>query len=449
METQISVADLQIGMFVADLDRPWLDTPFLLQGFQIETLDELELLREYCQWVKIDLERSMGGPNHWVNLLKVPPVTESHIPEAPVVSSGRALTPEEEEQVSLLRLLRDVFSFKRNRTESAPRAPSSRIVIYEETLPVEAELNEARQAHGTTRQLVVNLIDAVREDLHPKVEEVNDAVAGMVDSIIRNPNALLWLTQLKDRDDYTYRHSVDTAVYLLAFGRHLCFPKEDLHKLGFAGLMLDIGKMKLPDEVINKQGTYSRSEFMLMKTHVQHSLDILGQMTDVPMDIYDMVARHHERYDGSGYPYGLKEEWIGMYGSMAGIVDCYTALTSERPYAPAKSAQEAVQTLVHWSEKYFHPSLVEQFAQCIGVFHVGAIVELSSGDVGIVVGQNRARALKPKVLLILGPDKQALPRPALLDLQNDPRFFKNEKIWITRELPLGSYDIDPKEYFLE
>ena len=146
----------------------------------------------------------------------------------------------------------------------------------------------------------------------------------MVDSIIRNPNALLWLSQMKDRDSYTYSHAVDTSIYLLAFGRSLGFPKEDLHKLGFAGLMLDIGKMRLPDDLLRQKGRYTAGQFMLMKTHVQHSLDILGRMDNVAMDVFDMVARHHERFDGSGYPYGLKGEWLGIFGSMAGIVDCFT-----------------------------------------------------------------------------------------------------------------------------
>lgn len=449
MENRINVSNLQIGMFVAELDRPWLDTPFLLQGFVISDLAELELLREHCEWVVVDFERSIGGVSRWVNLLSPTPAKAGIEVHSDASVSSRELTPEEENHVSVLKLLREVFSFKHAHGQDAPRAPTSRIIIYEESRPVAVEIREAENVHQATRELVSSLIDAVRNDVEPKVEEVNEAVAGMVDSIVRNPNALLWLAHLKDRDDYTYRHAIDTAVYLLAFGRHLGFPKDDLHKLGFAGLMLDIGKMKLSDDIINKQGIYSRSEFMMMKSHVQHSLDILGQMADVPMDVYDMVARHHERYDGSGYPYGLRAEWIGMYGSMAGIVDCYTALTSDRPYAAAKTAHEAVQTLMHWSEKYFHPQLVEQFAQSIGVFHIGAIVELSSGDIGIVIGQNRASALKPKVMLILGPDKEPLPNPQLLDLQNDPRFLQGEKsLWILHELPRGSFGINPREYFL-
>ena len=186
---------------------------------------------------------------------------------------------------------------------------------------------------------------------------------------------------------------------------------------------------------------------MLMKTHVQHGLDILGQMDNVPMDVFDMVARHHERYDGSGYPYKLKAEWIGLFGSMAGIVDCFTAITSDRAYSDARNPNDALQLLYKWSDRYFHPALVEQFAQCVGAFAVGALVELASGDVGIVVGQNRARRLKPRILLILGPDKKPHARPIVLDLMTAPELAEGQPNIVRRELPRGSFDIDPREYF--
>jgi HD-GYP domain-containing protein (c-di-GMP phosphodiesterase class II) len=205
----------------------------------------------------------------------------------------------------------------------------------------------------------------------------------------------------------------------------------------------------LPRELLNRTGRYTPGEFMLMKTHVNHSLDILGQMDGIPIDVFDMVARHHERYDGSGYPLGLKAERIGIFGSMAGIVDCFTALTSDRSYSNAKSAHEALQLMYKWSERYFHPALIEQFSQCVGIFHVGTLVELSTGEVGIVIGQNRVRRLKPKLLIILGPDKHPYARPHTLDLISNPSLPSGLPITIRCELPRGAHNIDPREFFLE
>ncbi|QLI81031.1 HD-GYP domain-containing protein [Chitinibacter fontanus] len=458
METRIHVLDLQKGLFVAELDRPWLDTPFLMQGFLLETPQQLEQLREHCEYVTVDLARSTGGIVRWANLAAgLKPIhSEFNSPNISALIRSPVEEKERQERISVLRELRRLFSglFKRNEQDGNPSPGLSQrheapIVLYDREEKVELELPKAQAVHRASREFMQSLLEAVRCDLQPKIEDANLVVNDLVDSIVRNPNALLLLTQLKDRDQYSYSHAIDTAVYLLAFGRHLGYPIEELKKLGLAGLMLDIGKVKLPTELLNRTGRYTQAEFMLMKTHVTHSLDILGQMDGVPLDVVDMVARHHERYDGSGYPNGLKAEEIGMFASMAGIVDCFTALTSERNYSDAKPAHEALQLLYKWSEKYFHPALIEQFAQCVGIFHVGTLVELSTGEVGIVIGQNRVRRLKPKLMIILGSDKQPYAKPHTLDLITNPTAPNGLPISLRRELSRGAYNIDPREYFLE
>ncbi|WP_198314454.1 HD-GYP domain-containing protein [Chitinibacter sp. GC72] len=454
METRVHVLDLKAGLYVTELDRPWLDTPFLLQGFLIETQQQLEQLREHCEYVTVDLNRSSGGMSNWIYLSN----SHSQIPtgfDTPALSALIQSPVEEKERrerINVLKELRRLFSALF--TSGDKPSPSSRrveipIILYEQEEQVEIELPKAQAIHKASRDFMQSMIESVQQDLHPSLDDANVVVADLVDSIIRNPNALLLLTQLKDRDQYSYSHAIDNAVYLLAFGRHLGYPVEELKKLGLAGLMLDIGKVRLPAELLSRTGRYTQGEFMLMKTHVQHSLDILGQMDTVPIDVIDMVARHHERYDGSGYPNALKAEEIGIFGSMAGIVDCFTALTSERSYSDAKPAHEALQLLYKWSEKYFHPALVEQFAQCIGIFHVGTLVELSTGEVGIVIGQNRVRRLKPKLMIILGSDKKPYAKPHTLDLITNPAGPNGLPISLRRELSRGAYNIDPREYFLE
>jgi len=452
VEIRIPVLKLQLGLFISELDRPWLDTPFLMQGFLLENQQQIELLIEYCEFVTVDLVRSQGGIAQWTTLLSEAP---SHKKSSRSKRSPRfelELSPEQKaERLNILRELRRLFSTWRQQhnTDTAHTKHEPKIILYDDSAAVEQEIKIASQTHKTAQRFVLSLMESVRQDLQPKVEEVNEVVSDLVGSIIRNPNALLWLTQLKDRDQYTYAHSIDSAVYLLAFGRHLGYPREELQKLGMAGLMLDVGKMKLPSDLLSRKGRYTPGEFMLMKTHVNHSLDIIGQMDNIHIDVFDMVARHHERYDGSGYPLGLKAERIGMFGSMAGIVDCFTALTSDRSYSNAKSAHEALQLMYKWSERYFHPALIEQFSQCVGIFHVGTLVELTTGEVGIVIGQNRVRRLKPKLLIILGPDKLPYARPHTLDLITNPSLPSGLPITIRCELPRGSHHIDPREYFLE
>ncbi|MCB5197419.1 HD-GYP domain-containing protein [Deefgea salmonis] len=456
MEIRIPIVKLQLGHFVSELDRPWLDTPFLMQGFLIESLQQIELLHDYCEHITLDLNRSVGGIAQWTSLLAPSTIHESsrHAQHSPLISAA-SREEQRKDKLNILRELRRLFSNWRqqssNSADSHSKDPSlsTEIVIYDDTAAVEQEIKTASSSHQTAQRLVFSLMEAVRQDLQPRVEEINEVVSDLVGSIIRNPNALLWLTQLKDRDQYTYAHSIDSAVYLLAFGRHLGYPRAELQSLGMAGLMLDVGKMRLPPELLTRTGRYTPGEFMLMKTHVNHSLDILSQMEGIPIDVFDMVARHHERYDGSGYPLGLKAERIGMFASMAGIVDCFTALTSDRSYSNAKSAHEALQLMYKWSERYFHPALIEQFSQCVGIFHVGTLVELSTGEVGIVIGQNRVRRLKPKLLIILGPDKHPYAKPHSLDLITNPSLPSGLPINIRRELPRGAHQIDPREFFLD
>jgi HD-GYP domain-containing protein (c-di-GMP phosphodiesterase class II) len=270
----------------------------------------------------------------------------------------------------------------------------------------------------------------------------------MVDSVGRNPDALLWLTKLKTQDSYAYDHGIDVAIYMLAFGRHLGYPKESLHILGMSGLMQDIGKLKVRAEVLNKATKLSAAEFEEVKYHVNHSLEILRTTVDIPKDVLHVVSQHHERHDGSGYPRGLHGDQIHTYAYMAGIVDCFEALVSERPYAAAVSTHQALQQLNRWKGSSFHEALTEQFIQCIGIFPVGSLVELNTGDVAVVVGQNKIRRLKPKVMLLLDPGKQAYKYPIMLDLINDPVGTSEIPYQIKRDLPSGAYGIDPREYYL-
>jgi HD-GYP domain-containing protein (c-di-GMP phosphodiesterase class II) len=443
LETQLPVSALQADLFISELDRPWLDTPFLIQGFLLETPEQLALLQKHCQFVTIDIERSNGGVARWGFL------SAHQLKPLPTPTVTQYQTVEIKEQITILKELRQLFEQWSRAKSSHADTPyiEPQVVIYADTASIKREIPHAKVVHRSASDVIESSMAAISKDLQPRIEAINDVVSDMVDSIIRNPSALIWLSQLKATDNYAYGHALDSAIYMLAFGRHLGYPQEELHKLGFAGLMLDIGKMKLPANLLKHSGTYSPGEFLMMKTHVWHSLDILNQIKEVPLDVYDMVARHHERIDGSGYPLGLKGESIGLFSCMAGIVDCFTAMTSDRTHAETKTSHAALQLLYKWSDKYFHPALVEQFAQCIGIFPVGALVELSSGDIGIVAGQNRSRRLKPKVLLILGPDKLPHARPSLLDLMINPAMNAGQEISIRKEWPQGSFNINPHEYF--
>jgi HD-GYP domain-containing protein (c-di-GMP phosphodiesterase class II) len=322
------------------------------------------------------------------------------------------------------------------------------LTIYEDQRTVEEELAPANTAYSRTSDLLGKLAEDLKLGNKLEIEQVQEVVDDMVESMVRNPDALLWVTRLREQDVTTYGHGLQVAVFLVAFGRHLGFPKTQLGHLGQTGLLLDIGKIKMPRELLEKNGPLTPDEFTLIKTHVDRGLEILNETPNFHPDIMDGIAQHHERHNGSGYPYGLAGDAISIFGRMAGITDCFAAMTKRRPYADAISSYEALKSLSGWSGEYFHEAMVEQFVQSVGVFPVGSLVELSSGEVSIVVSHNKVRRLKPRVLVVTGPDKTPSKFPMMLDLLYEPKLGGDKPVYIRRGLPTGAYGLDPREYYL-
>jgi HD-GYP domain-containing protein (c-di-GMP phosphodiesterase class II) len=185
-----------------------------------------------------------------------------------------------------------------------------------------------------------------------------------------------------------------------------------------------------------------------VKAHVQHGLDILGETPNIDGEVVEGIAQHHERMNGSGYPRGLVGEEIGVVGRMAGIVDCFAALTNHRPYAAAVSSYEALRSITSWGGDFFHEPLVQQFVSSMGVFPVGSLIELSTGEVAVVVSHNKLRRLKPRVLVVTGPDKTPVSHPSMVDLLYDPKVGGEEGIFIKRGLASGAYGLDLRDYYL-
>jgi len=228
---------------------------------------------------------------------------------------------------------------------------------------------------------------------------VQQAVEGLRDSIIRNPDALLFLTQLRNTTASNYDRAINVAVYLLAFGRHLCLTRQDLSELGLGGLLLDVGKLKLPMELLEKSTTYTAAEHALFKRHVPMGEAMLQNIPGVTDRVMEMVSQHHEREDGSGYPRGLRADQSGTFGRMAAIVDCFANLVMERSYARAVPPHEALQIVYAWGGRFLHPALVEIFIECTGVYPAGSLVELMTGEVGILLARSVCRRDQDKSLI--------------------------------------------------
>ena len=236
--------------------------------------------------------------------------------------------------------------------------PGVALLIYPDDAPLRDELPRAQKSFTRAHEVLDKLAKDMRKGTRVDVARVDEVVGDMVDSMITNPDALMWIARLRQRHVELYSHGVQVAVYLLALGRHLGFPKAQLGYLGTMGLLLDLGKTALPRNLLDKPGRLTEEEFDLVKRHVEFGLDVIsaGPQTLQP-EIIEGIAQHHERLNGLGYPKGLKGEEIGIYGRMAGIADCFTALTSPRPYAEALSVSDAMMRLYKWGDELFRPTL--------------------------------------------------------------------------------------------
>lgn len=410
MEIEIDVHNVKLGMFVARLDRPWLGTPFPFEGFWIRNLAVIDQLRLLCRsvWVRSD---HRGRPT-----LSVEPGEAQW--------TDRATRADREAR----------------RYDFEPATP----VAHTDTASVEAELAPAQLA----RRNLCNALDEVVVDIgrerRIEVSGLKEAVSGLTESVLRNPDACMWLRLVKDRDSYTYYHLLDTSALAVALGRHLGFSRAELADIGLGALLIDIGKLKLPQELIGKTGALSDAELEDVKRHVEHGVELVKHAGVSPR-VLEIIANHHERFDGRGYPARLQSRAIPPFARMVAVADFFDAITSDRAYAAGISPHDAMRRLYDEAGHAFQREIVEQFIQCIGIYPTGTLVKLTTGEIGVVVGQNRVRRLKPRLMLIFDATGQPLDPFVDLDLAGTP---DQAGIAIRRSVEPAQLGIDPRQLYL-
>jgi HD-GYP domain-containing protein (c-di-GMP phosphodiesterase class II) len=394
---QVTVGELQFGMYVAELDRPWTDTPFMFQGFVLRTEQQLAALKKFCKHVFVD--------------------------------------PEKTERVD-------------------PRPPPAQFNIrgstkYPEKATVEVEIRPAIQAYAQSSASVGELLQPLsRPGGVLEARTVKESVTRLADSVVRNPDALLLVSKLREKSATAHARALQVSIYMLVFARYLELAREELELLGLLGLLQDVGKTRLPAAIMEKAGPLTEAETAIARQHVEYSVDILKSTPGLPERLPALAMLHHERQDGSGYPRALKGDQIGLYGSIAAITDTFDALTASRPYAEALSPSSALSYLYKERGTGYHGELVEQFIQCVGAFPVGAVVELNSGEVGIVITQNLVRRLKPRVMVVLDPQGNPVRPHKILDLEKEPKAGPDEPYRIRRSMESSKVQVDPRELFL-
>lgn len=345
--TYVRSEHLSLGMYIAKLDCPWLDSPFKLQGFNITTERELQVVRSRCHHVYVDRTRQ--------SKLSL---------DAKTTAVGKAV----------------VIGTARKKKGS-----------------FETEIARATTTYLDTGRLVADFMQTVKDGGSIDSKQAKEAVASSVNSILHSPDAHLWLTQLKKKDEYTAQHSLNVCMLSIVLGRHIGLPEGELRNLGICGMMHDMGIMLIPSAIVNKTSELTEEESVIMKTHTTLGAELLKSSKDMFHGAIETALTHHERIRGQGYPRGLTDAKVSYYSNIIAIVDTYDALTSDRSYRKGMTHLEATQVLYQQAGEYFDHVLVSKFIESLGVFPPGCYVQLSDDRVALVLEANDESKLRPRV----------------------------------------------------
>lgn len=401
MRKRISIDQLKIGMKVEKLDRSWLATPFLRHRFTITSSEQIaQLQASGVQRLDVETDDICQDSGSFAQAMPAKAETSQPI----------SLTPKLE-----------------------PAA-----------IPFAEELPAAKQVYKAAKLVVQNAMEDVRMGRALNMEAVSEVVESMADSILRSPDALTSLTRLKNFDEYTFFHSVNTSALALSVGKHLGYERASLLQLGTGMLLHDIGKTLIPIEILNKPGRYEAHEFEIMKQHAMRGAEILSNTTGLTDMVLKPALEHHERVDGTGYPHHRSKTDISQFGLIAAIVDIYDAVTSDRCYHKGKTPYDTLQFLYQLgTQGHVDGTLVQQFIQVVGVYPVGSCVSLSTGETAIVKQFNHQAPIWPLVVLVTDESGHRRSTPVDLDLAAQLRETKQTIVSILDPIALG---INPRAY---
>jgi len=402
MLKKIDSSQLRVGMFVHDLDCGWMEHPFVRNRFVLTREDEVrKIVHAGIRGVTIDCSKGLD------------------VSDAPTVEEADAAIEAEVAAIA-----------------AAP------------VLPLRATLAEEFDRALAIRRQAAGLVKTVMQDARlgraVELDQVSPVVESITGSILRNASALMGLSVIKNKDDYTFLHSVSVCTLLVAFCRSRKMDADTIYQAGIGGLLHDTGKALIPDAILNKPGRLTDEEFAIVKRHPRDGHDLLSRTPGIGAIPLDITLHHHERRDGSGYPERQDADQISELAQMAAIVDVYDAITADRCYHKGIPAAEALRKIYEWSKSQFNPVLTQEFMRCVGIYPVGTLVLLESGRLGVVVEPHETSLLTPKVNVFYSTRSQAYIKPETVDLARGLGFGGADKI--VRHESAAKWQVDPQRF---
>ncbi|MGM0769808.1 MAG: HD-GYP domain-containing protein [Pseudomonadota bacterium] len=415
-QKKIAVHDLEIGMFVSDLDRPWHQTPFPIQGFHIRSQDDIRSIVSHCKWVVIDVAE----------------VREK-------IDAGKRPGP------AFGQRPRNANGGNREVIQLPPLHIREK-VEYETSTTLKKELKVSKMVLNDAETALQRVFDAVKRRDTPDLREMAGVTRKMVSSVTRNPDALLWLSRTRQHDDFIYRHAMNTTVWALVCGRQLGLNEGLLNHLGLGCLLSQVGKIELPLAMLENEGKLNSEDFAHYRGYVERGAAMLED-SGVSRAVISVVQGHRERHNGSGFPEGIRGDRIPLLAKIAGLAEYFETLIGPRDTSEPMTPAKAVNLLFDMRNIEFQEDLVEQFIQAVGIYPTGSLVQLNDGQRGIVVSHSPSRRLWPRVMVMTDQNQKPLKSAKVIDLASfNADKEAGETLSIAECLPHGTEGLNPESY---
>ncbi|MEM7206761.1 MAG: HD domain-containing phosphohydrolase [Pseudomonadota bacterium] len=394
-QSRVHVSELKLGMYVRELDCPWEKSSFLFQGFTLETPNDIAAVQDECEYVVVDFL--------------------THEPQNQKKSGDTAMLN------------------------------SSPILDVDPSLGFAKDFEQAGDVHQKAESAVGELFGDMKLANTVDGDAVKGVVEDCVSSILKNPDAILWYTQIQNKDDALSRHSLNVTILSIALGRHLKLREYELNDLGTCALLHDVGKTHVPLEVLRKDSQLTDRESQIMKSHTLEGRNILLSSKSVFSGAADVAFSHHEHVDGSGYPRRVNAKSIPYYSKIVALANRYDNLVKTESFGQTCSTTEALQTIFNEKGTKFDEALTTGFIECLGVYPPGTLIEMNNGEVGIVLSNASENKLQPRVILVLDENKDPQPQ-RVVDLSRWITNSAGEPYSIKATLRNKTYDVDIEDY---